>query len=149
MQTLFDPEDQKAILARIEALRPDSPRRWGKMDPAQALAHLAIAMDGACDTAAQKQFLIGRILSPFILGTALGAKPFSKGSPTDPTYVVPDPRDFAKEKARLLSEIDRFVRRGGGQPSYPVHPFFGRLTGAQWGRLTWKHLDHHLRQFGA
>jgi hypothetical protein len=149
MQTLFNLADVESILARIEALKPDSPRRWGKMNPAQALAHLAIAMDGACDTAAQKQFLIGRLLAPFILGTALGEKPFSKGSPTDPTYVVPDARDFAKEKARLLEGIDRFVRRGSAQPSYPVHPFFGRLSGEQWGRLTWKHLDHHLRQFGA
>ena len=149
MQTLFDPADLRTLLARIESLQPDSARRWGKMEPAQALAHLAIAMDGACDTAAQKQLLIGRLLSPFILGMALGEKPFGKGSPTDPTYVVPDARDFAKEKARLLEGIDRFVRRGSGQASYPVHPFFGRLSGAQWGRLTWKHLDHHLRQFGA
>lgn len=148
MQTLFDPADVTSMLARIEALRPDSPRRWGKMDPAQALTHLAIAMDGACDTAHQKQVLIGRIVSPFILGTVLGEKPFGKGSPTDPTYVVADARDFAKEKARLVEGIDRFVRRGIAQSAYPVHPFFGRLTGEQWGRLTWKHIDHHLRQFG-
>lgn len=137
-----------SILVRIEALRPDRSRRWGK-SPAQALAHPAIAMEGACDTALQRQILLDGILSPFLLGSALGAKPFSKGSPTDPTYVVPDARDFAKEKARLLEGIERFVRRGSGQTSYPVHPFFGRLTAAQWGRLTWKHLDHHLRQFGA
>ncbi len=149
MQTLFPPADAQAILARIETLRPDSPRRWGKMDPAQALAHLAIAMDGACDTAAQKQTLLGRIVTPFILGMVLGEKPFAKGSPTDPTYVVPDARDFAREKARLAEGIDRFVRRGDAQPTYPIHPFFGRLNGEQWGRLAWKHLDHHLRQFGA
>jgi len=30
-----------------------------------------------------------------------------------------------------------------------VHAFFGSLTGAEWGVSTYKHLDHHLRQFGA
>lgn len=149
MPTLFDPSDRRSILDRLEQLRPDSARRWGKMDPAQALTHLAIAMEGAGGQGEQKQTLLGRLVTPFLLGLVLGEKPFSKGSPTDPTYVVPDSRDFATEKARLLAAIGLFVERGVAGASKSVHPFFGALSGEQWGVLTWKHLDHHLRQFGA
>ncbi len=28
------------------------------------------------------------------------------------------------------------------------HPFFGNLNSEEWDTLNWKHLDHHLRQFG-
>jgi len=27
--------------------------------------------------------------------------------------------------------------------------FFGKLSGKEWGELMYKHIDHHLRQFGA
>ena len=30
-----------------------------------------------------------------------------------------------------------------------VHGFFGSMSGAEWGVTQYKHLDHHLRQFGA
>ncbi|MDZ4803510.1 MAG: DUF1569 domain-containing protein [Candidatus Eisenbacteria bacterium] len=29
------------------------------------------------------------------------------------------------------------------------NPIFGNLSVDEWGKLSWKHLDHHLRQFGA
>ncbi|MDZ7606591.1 MAG: DUF1569 domain-containing protein [Cyclobacteriaceae bacterium] len=30
-----------------------------------------------------------------------------------------------------------------------VHPFFGKMSREQIGQLSYKHLDHHLRQFNA
>lgn len=148
METLFDPRVRQSILARLDALRPDSARRWGKMDPARMLAHVAIAMEGACGGGNQRQTLLGKLVTPLILGMVLGEKPFTRSSPTDPTYVVPDARDFGREKARLAAAIERFTGEGPAAASASVHPFFGKLTGEQWGRLTFKHLDHHLRQFG-
>jgi len=61
---------------------------------------------------------------------------------------VADPREFGAEKARLVAAIDAFVGRGRAQIARSVHPFFGRLSGGDWGWLMFKHLDHHLRQFG-
>ncbi|MGH9801334.1 MAG: DUF1569 domain-containing protein, partial [Blastocatellia bacterium] len=30
----------------------------------------------------------------------------------------------------------------------PEHPAFGKLSTKDWGALTYKHMDHHFRQFG-
>ncbi len=96
----------------------------------------------------RKQLLIGKLLAPFVRRKYLGDVPFPKSSPTDPAFIVGDQRSFDAEKARLLAVLARFVERGPEAATGTVHTFFGRLTGAQWGRLIYKHLDHHLRQFG-
>ena len=45
--------------------------------------------------------------------------------------------------------VDRFGVAGpSGLTSLP-HPFFGPLSSEEWQALQWRHLDHHLRQFGA
>ena len=149
MLNLFDGNDRKPILDRLARLQPSATRRWGKMSPAQALAHLVIAMESAGGLGKQEQSLLGKIVSPFIMWKVLDETPFAHGAPTDPSFVVSDDRDFEKEKARLVSSIDRLVSRGPEKAVQSVHPFFGRLTAEGWGRLTYKHLDHHLRQFGA
>jgi hypothetical protein len=118
------------------------------MNPAQMLTHCAAATEMGLGDVPTKQKLIGKILVPFIRKSALGEKPFSKNSPTDPRLVVSDERDFAKEKARLGAALDRFVAQGPDSAARCEHTFFGRMSGEEWGCLVYKHLDHHLRQFG-
>lgn len=149
MKTLFDPSDREALLRRLETLRPDSSRQWGRMDPAQMLAHCALALEPATGERPLKQAFLGKLLTPFIRASVLGEQPFSRNSPTDPSFRVADPQDFDRERARLLDLVDRFVQRGEGEAEKATHAFFGKLSGEEWGRLMHKHLDHHLRQFGA
>ena len=149
MLNLFDEGDRHAILRRLDALQPSSPRQWGKMTVDQMLAHCAIALDVPCGDVVKKQALIGRLAAPLVKRNVLGEKPFSRNAPTDPQYRVTDSRDFTRERARLVTLIDRFATRGAPGVNGIVHGFFGRLSGDQWGRLMYKHLDHHLRQFGA
>ena len=149
MQTLFNAADRESLLQRVHALRPDSVRQWGKMDPAQALCHCAIALESGTGDRPMKQKFIGRILAPLVRKSVLGEKPFGKNGPTDPTFVVADERDLAAERTRLTTLIDRFVQRGPAAAANETHAFFGRLSGEEWGRLMFKHIDHHLRQFGA
>jgi hypothetical protein len=119
------------------------------MTVAQMLAHCAVALEVPCGDRIKTQRLLGRILAPLVRSSVLGDKPFSHNAPTDPDYRIVDVPDFATEKARLGTLIDRFCSRGPARAEGVVHSFFGRLTAAQWGRLMYKHLDHHLRQFGA
>lgn len=71
-----------------------------------------------------------------------------RNSPTVEGLVIQDERDLSKEQERLRGMIDRFAAAGPkGCTSHP-HSFFGRLTPDQWAVLMYKHLDHHLRQFG-
>ena len=102
---------------------------------------------GAGDVAKEHSF-IGKVLGRFVKGSLLGEKPFSKNSPTDPSFIVSDPRDFAKERVRLVEIVKRFGDAGPSAADGRMHSFFGRLNGDEWGILMYKHLDHHLRQFG-
>jgi hypothetical protein len=148
MKSLFQSADRDEILARLQSLQPASMRLWGKMDPAQMLCHCSLAIETATGDHPTKQKWIGKLLMPFIRSSILGEKPFSKNGPTDPTFVVSEPRDFDAERTRLLDLIQRFVQRGDAEAGKRIHPFFGRMTGQEWGELMYKHIDHHLRQFG-
>jgi hypothetical protein len=148
MKSLFVPADRESLLQRIHALDPGSARQWGKMNPAQMLCHCSRALETGTGDRPMKQKLIGKILMPFFRSSILGKKPFSKNSPTDPTFVVSDEREFAAERARLLGLIDRFVAIGAAKAGAQTHAFFGKMTGDEWGELMYKHIDHHLRQFG-
>ena len=149
MKSLFEPADRESLLKRLEALQPDSARQWGKMDTAQMLCHCAIALETGTGDRPMKQKLIGKLLMPFIRKSIFGEKPFSRNSPTDPSFVVTNEREFAAERNRLQELIRRFVERGPSAAAQSTHAFFGRMTGQEWGQLMYKHIDHHLQQFGA
>ena len=72
-----------------------------------------------------------------------------QNSPTAPALLVKDDPDFETERARLDGLIDRFATGGAAACTTHPHAFFGKLTPDQWSILVYKHLDHHLRQFGA
>jgi hypothetical protein len=148
MTSLFNPADREALSLRLATLEADSLRRWGKMAPAQMLRHCALGLEAATGDRPMEQVFLGRLLSPFIKGLALGKRPFSRSSPTHPDFVVSDAQDFDRECSRLATMIDRFVQRGPESAGRCTHAFFGRLNGDEWGRLMFKHIDHHLRQFG-
>jgi hypothetical protein len=147
--SIFDAVDRGRILARLAALRPDGPRQWGKMDAAQMLAHCAVALELPMNEPARRQRFIGKLFAPLVRRKNLGEVPFPKSSPTDPKFVVSAPCEFASELSRLTSAVARFVERGPELAGRSVHTFFGPLSGEEWGRLVYKHLDHHLRQFSA
>jgi hypothetical protein len=149
METLFDLACRDRILARVERLRPDSKREWGKMDAAQALAHCALAMEAATGDSTLSRPLMARLIGPFFKGWLLGPKPFSKNSPTHPQLVTTSPKDFDRERARLVASIAKFHEGGPASAARYPHAFVGKLTGDEWGLMQHKHLDHHLRQFGA
>jgi hypothetical protein len=54
-------------------------------------------------------------------------------------------KDFEKEKAALVDMINRFTESAVAGERHPV---FGKLSKENWSKATWKHLDHHLKQFG-
>jgi hypothetical protein len=148
MNNLFAPADRQQILDRLGKLQAGAARQWGKMDPAQACAHCAAALEVGTGDLVLPHRLLGKVLGRFVKTSVLGEKPFSKNAPTDPAFVMSDPRDFAKEKARLAAVVSRFGEAGASAADGRMHSFFGRLTGEEWGILMHKHVDHHLRQFG-
>lgn len=150
MKHLFEAARAEEVKQRLEQLQPDSQRQWGKMDPAQMLAHCSAAIDMAEGKIVSPRIMIGRLLGPLAKKSLIvKGEPMRRNSKTAPSVIVADERNFIVEKKRLLESIDRFVT--GGQAICTRHPhfFFGPLTPEEWASLMYQHLDHHLRQFGA
>jgi hypothetical protein len=149
MKTLFDPAVFQQTVARVEALQASAPRQWGKMTPAQMLEHAARVVDMACGKGPQKQILPGKLFSWTIRRSFVGEKPFGKNAPTGRDFIIQDEPEFAAVKNRLIVAMRELQALGERGCDGHVHAFFGRLSGAEWGVTQYKHLDHHLRQFGA
>lgn len=149
MQSLLDPAEAAAMLRRIHALRPDSRALWGKMGVAQALAHCQASLRVASGEIKLRRGLIGFLFGGLAKKKLNGNEPFKRGLPTCKPFLVRDARDFAIEKANLIALLQRFQNGGADGITRAPHPFFGKMSTAEWETLQWKHLDHHLRQFGA
>ena len=145
VKNLFDSSIKQAIVNRINKLTPQSQRQWGKMDVAQMLAHCQMPLG----VAVGKHKLIGsffiKLIGPLFKKKLFDDKPYKKNLPTDKSFKMTDPKDFEYEKQNLIQMINDFSETTmSGEP----HPFFGKLTKEEWSKGTWKHLDHHLQQFG-
>jgi len=149
MKNIFDPSTLEEIKQRIDTLRPDMKRQWGKMEVAQMLAHCSAALEVAAGKKFPPRVFIGRIIGPFLKSAFSNDKPLKKDMPTDKSFLVIDRRNFEKEKARLLDLITKFSTGGEAACTRHPHSFFGKLTPREWGKGMYKHLDHHLRQFSA
>lgn len=148
MKSIYEPETLEEIKERINKLEPNSQRQWGKMEVAQMLAHCSAALEVAVGQKSPQRMFIGRIVGPFVKSVFTNEKPLRKNTPTDKSFLVIDQRNFAKEKARLLDLVTQFSTGGEAKCTTRPHSFFGKLTPGEWGIGTYKHLDHHLRQFG-
>jgi hypothetical protein len=149
MKNLFDAATVEEVKERIVHLRPDSERLWGRMNAAQAVAHCSGGFDLAVGDKRPPRILLGRIIGRMVKPKVLGNdEPMRRNSPTVKGLAVEDERDLATERARLCGLIDRFAAAGSAGCTTHPHSFFGRLTPDEWAILMYKHLDHHLRQFG-
>ncbi|MFN0057137.1 MAG: DUF1569 domain-containing protein [Planctomycetota bacterium] len=148
MSSMFNPKDSDAILARIQRLTPNQKAEWGKMNVSQMLAHCRAPLRVATGELQLKRSLMGFLFGRLAKKSLTGPKPFQRNLPTDKSFLVRDQRDFATEKRELIEQVQSFVAGGPAGLISTPHPFFGKLTVAEWDTLQWKHLDHHLRQFG-
>jgi len=149
MKNLFEATTAKEVKERIGKLGPASQRQWGKMTAAQAIAHCSRTMEWAVGDSQEPRMFIGRIIGPLVKSRVLrDEKPMGRNAPTAKSLVVKDERDLGQECVRLSALVDRFFEGGPRGCTKHPHAFFGQLTPEEWARLMYKHLDHHLRQFG-
>lgn len=145
---IFDRDDYNKILGRIKGLTEFSQRKWGTMNINQMLQHCAVQLQLALGLSSQSDFE-----GPSIMRTGFGRWlilyiiPWSKGLPTPSKMNPINSRvshiDLESDKKSLLELLDQVYKHRDLHP----HPFFGELNEKDWGRLIWKHLDHHLKQF--
>jgi hypothetical protein len=150
MKNLYDGVSVAELKTRASRLNAESHGRWGKMSAAQALAHCAVAMEMAVGDQKLPRMFIGRLIGGVAKRSNLkDDAPMSRDAPTMKELVVLDQRDLEEERVRLCLLIDRFA--GAGPEGCTTHPhsFFGPMAPEEWALLMYKHIDHHLRQFGA
>ena len=142
---LHDPEVYTSIRRRVESLRVDSRRQWGRMSVDQMLWHVNVSMREAVgDYTAQ----IESIPAPKrLIRWAVINIPWGRGVRTRSDMHAVSTHDFNTQKAECLSLIDRIVARPLSA-EWPSSASMGRMAGKHWSQLTAKHLHHHLRQFG-
>lgn len=148
MKSLLNPADRMEIVDRVHRLSPASSRRWGVMSVNQAIVHVTDPFRDALGERETKP-VIPRFLAPLLKPIVLSQKPFKPGTrtlrPYDQAKGFGTPTtNFNDDLQALLDRIDRLA----SATSYGMHPGIGKLSGDEWGRLLYKEIDHHLRQFG-
>lgn len=143
--TLFNPAARAAIRAHVDRLTPQHTPRWGRMDAGRMVVHVTAqlcAALGELPCTPQK--------TPFnnwLMRRLIVYGPWPRGAPTAPEFLATPPATWDEDVAALRGALDRFGARDE-RGAWPEHPAFGPLTGRMWGILSWRHMDHHLRQFG-
>jgi hypothetical protein len=146
---IFTKEVSEGIITRINGLSSQTAPKWGKMSVSQMLAHCCVTYEYIFENKYKKpNAIMGLVLKMIVKGAVVGEKPYKHGSPTGPDFVVKDDRNFDVEKQRLIGFIRQTQALGGAHFDGKASHSFGVLNKAEWNNMFYKHLDHHLTQFG-
>jgi hypothetical protein len=146
MKSIWQEGARRELSDRIGALPPDRRAQWGKFTAPQMICHLAESLKmamGDLKVAPKRLPIRYTPLKQLIIYLA----PFPKGAPTAPELLARQPRDLTAD----VADLQRLLARAASAPttdSWPEHPAFGKLSTRAWGVLIYRHMDHHLRQFG-
>lgn len=149
MKNVFDLNDSQELISRVNALRADTPNLWGKMNAPQMLAHCNVAYDMTyTDKYPKPKGFKKFMIKLFAKKIVVGPKPYKKNIRTALEFLIADERDFETEKKRLIENIEKTQKLGASHFNNKESHAFGPLTEKEWNTLFYKHLDHHLQQFG-
>ena len=121
----------------------------GKMNVDQMLAHCNVAYDMSfTDQYPKPNLFVKQLLKMFVKPTTCGEKPYKKNGKTAPQFIIKDKRDFELEKQKLINYLNKTRNLGAAHFEGLESHSFGKLSSREWSNLFYKHLDHHLTQFG-
>lgn len=146
MKSFFDQGSYAELKTRVESLTENKTPLWGKMNAGQMVWHcqgpLNIILNHNTYNLKPNWFV-----KTFFKKTMYSDKLWRKNLPTLPTFKTSESKIFTDEKNKLVALMDELDQQKHKETWQP-HPVFGELTKEQWGKMQYKHLDHHLRQFG-
>ncbi|MCB0728998.1 MAG: DUF1569 domain-containing protein [Ignavibacteriae bacterium] len=150
MENLFDKKNREDILERLSKIKNNTEPKWGKMNSHQMIVHLSEPLRVALGDITVPLIESEYSNPPFNIQVSQ-TLPWPNNAPTIPEFDQFEKRmeikDFDSDLNTLLELIDRFSKLEDGDP-IPTHPLFGYLTNEEWARTLWRHIDHHLNQFG-
>ena len=135
-----------SVRKRVQALTSETKPTWGRMSVDQMLRHVNLSLAESLGEHKAERSLKG-LPRPLIRWMILNG-PWGKGAPTRPDmHIARGQRfDFAQEKARTLSMLDRILAKSMDS-AWPESANFP-MTGRHWSQLHFRHLNHHLKHFG-
>ena len=149
LPNIFDAQTSNELADRINKLANNSTPKWGKMNVAQMLAHCNVTYEMAFENQHPKPSGFKKwMLKAFVKPIVVNEKPYKHNSRTAPEFLVPAAQDFATQKSRLLNYMQKTVELGETHFDGKESHSFGALTSKEWSNMFYKHLDHHLGQFG-
>jgi Protein of unknown function (DUF1569) len=149
LPNIFTKSVADGVIQRINNLTPTTQGQWGKMAVAQMLAHCCVTYEMLFEDKHPKpNGFVKFMLKMFVKNPVVNEAPYKKNSRTAPAFLITDTKDFDIEKNRLINYIKKTQELGeahfDGKESYS----FGNLSKTEWNNLFYKHIDHHLTQFG-
>lgn len=146
MKTIFDNTTREEVINRINTLNENSKPQWGKMNIYQMLRHCILWEEMLLCKTKYKQSILGRLVGKMALKDMLNDEPLKTNLPTVPSFKMTGNGDIKAAKEEWIRLLEEYVTR---ENFGFVHPFFGKLSADQAGRMAYKHIDHHLRQFNS
>ncbi|HET6245496.1 MAG: DUF1569 domain-containing protein [Bacteroidetes bacterium] len=149
MKNIFNQLDTQEIINRINKLSPTTGPLWGKMAVGQMLAHCNVSYEFVYDNKHAKPSAFNRfILKLFVKNIVISEKSYKKNGQTAPQFIIKEDKNFEAEKKRLIDYIKKTQELGEKHFDGRESLSFGALSVQEWNNMFYKHLDHHLNQFG-
>ena len=149
LPNIFTKEVSDKVIQRINELKPNSQPNWGKMNVSQMLAHNNVTYELVFENNHPKpNFFMRFIMKTIVKKIVVSETSFKHNSQTAPAFVIKDSRNFEAEKNRLIEYINKTQQLGEANFDKKASHSFGTLTQIEWNNMFYKHLDHHLTQFG-
>jgi hypothetical protein len=149
MKNIFNQNDSVEVINRINQLTPATKAKWGKMNVAQMLAHCNVTYEMVYENKHPKpKGFMKFILKAFVKPSVVTEKPYKQNGQTAPAFIITDERVFENEKKRLIDFIIKTQQLGETNFEGKESHSFGVLNKTEWNNLFYKHLNHHLSQFG-
>jgi hypothetical protein len=146
MKSLWENDGRDEILTRIRALSADRRPQWGKLTAPQMLAHISDQIRMVLGDVPARRGSGWLSVPPFNY-LMIYVVPWPHGAKGPSEAFTTKPATWDSDHEQLLTLIERFCDKQQ-QQAWPEHPLFGKLSGKDWAALSYKHLSHHLRQFG-
>jgi hypothetical protein len=150
LPNIFDTKVSESIINRINQLTHETQPKWGKMSVSQMLAHCCVTYEYVYEPNKYPApgFMFKIILKAIVKKSVTNEIPYKHNLRTGPDFLISDKKDFDFEKNRLIEFIKRVQKEGENSFDGRVSHSFGKLNKTQWNNMFYKHLDHHLSQFG-
>lgn len=149
MKNIYNPQTIIEFKNRIEKIEESSVALWGKMNAYQMLKHCTENDKMLLREKGYKRLFIGRLFGKMALNSNIkNEEPLARNSPTHPDLKFDGSGDLEAQKREWINVLDRYPRSKPKFETTFIHPFFGKMTEVQISKFAFKHIDHHLSQFG-